>query len=352
MAVAERRAGAPAREVTRASGAPSPFVFVVGCPRSGTTLLQRMLDAHPELAVANDTHFIVRAMRALAPELAGGGEREIPAAMHRELIDWALGYRKFTRLGLPEAAIERATSLREGGTFQEFVSAIYRELAASHGKTLGGEKTPDYVRSLPLLSRLFPATRILHIVRDGRDVALSTLQWARDGKGPGRFSLWREQPVAVCALWWRWQVGSGRRAAASLSPNALFELRYEALVSAPRAVLDDTAGFLGIGGVEAMIAFHEGKTRAAHGRSAKSAWLPPTPGLRDFRRQMAARDLSLFELLAGDLLAELGYPLVAAPADERLKKLAADCAERWHEELARREGPKQAASRGPAGAEP
>ncbi|MEM7312453.1 MAG: sulfotransferase, partial [Planctomycetota bacterium] len=45
----------------------NPFLFVGGCPRSGTTLLQRMLDAHPELAVANDTHFIPRALQKYSP---------------------------------------------------------------------------------------------------------------------------------------------------------------------------------------------------------------------------------------------------------------------------------------------
>lgn len=323
-------------EAGAAPGAEAPFVFVVGCPRSGTTLLQRMLDAHPDLAVANDTHFVPRAVQAVAPELARGEVDDVPPERHRALIDWARSYRRFARLGLAGAAAERAAA---EPTYPRFVAAVYRELAAAHGKRLGGEKTPDYVRALPLLHRLCPGTRIVHLVRDGRDVALSILEWARAGKGPGRFALWREEPLATAALWWRWQTGCGRRDGAALPPGALHEVRYEALVAEPERALAGVAGFLGLDAVEAMLAYYVGKSRARPGRSAKSAWLPPTPGLRDFAREMEPEALALVELLAGDLLAELGYRLASAPAERARPDLGAragSCRARFEEELARR----------------
>ena len=70
-----------------------------------------------------------------------------------------------------------------------------------HGKPLAGEKTPDYARNLPLLHSLFPWAKFVHLIRDGRNVALSTLEWANEGKGPGRIGLWQEEPVAVCSWW-------------------------------------------------------------------------------------------------------------------------------------------------------
>lgn len=316
------------------AAAPSPFVFVVGCPRSGTTLLQRMLDAHPALAVANDTHFIARAMQAVLPSQANGSADELSPSQQRALIDWACAYHRFARLKLPDAAVSRAA---QAETFQGFVSAIYRELAAMQGKTLGGEKTPDYVRSLSLLHKLFPEAKVLHIVRDGRDVALSALEWAHPGKGPGRFALWQEQPLAVCALWWRWQVGSGRDAAAGLPPGVLRELRYETLVHDARGELERIAEFLGIGQADAMLGFHKGKTRHGTQLSAKSAWLPPTAGLRDFSNHMTAAEQALFELLAGDLLHDLGYPTVAPQSElERPETLALAhrCRQAWEQELA------------------
>lgn len=327
--------------------APSPFVFVVGCPRSGTTLLQRMLDAHPALAVANDTHFIPRAVQAVLPGLADGKLGEISGESHRQLIDWACDYHRFDRLGLPPEAVGRAASAQ---TFPRFVSAVYCEFAALHGKTLGGEKTPDYVRSLPLLHRLFPEAKLLHIVRDGRDVALSAREWAHPGKGPGRFALWQEAPLAVCALWWRWQVGNGRRSARRLPPGVLLEVGYEALVRDPRGQLGRIAQFLGIGQVDAMLAFHEGRTRSGTSLSAKSAWLPPTAGLRDHASQLTPEELALFELLAGDLLAECGYRLAAAPdelANPQTRARAQRCQSAWQAEL---DGRRKGSDEGPAAA--
>ncbi len=294
----------------------NPFVFVVGCPRSGTTLLQRMLDSHPWLAVSNDTHFIPRALKHLLPDAHN-------PPLTEDLVERVRTYKRFYRLGLTDEAVARAA--RGADTYRAFVCALYDAFAAKHDKLLGGEKTPDYVRHLPFLHALFPWARFVHIIRDGRDVALSTLEWAREDKGPGRLPLWREDPVATCALWWRRMVETGRRDGLDLGSTRYYELRYEDLVADPEAKLRDVAAFLDLPFSTDMLAFHVGKTRRAHGLSAKAAWLPPTPGLRDWRAQMSAPDRALFEALAGDLLKALGYapgvavipPETAALAERR-----------------------------------
>src|SRR5262245_43403593 len=164
----------------------NPFLFVVGCPRSGTTLLQRMLDSHPQLAVANDTHFI--------PKVVQEFPDEIDPPLTEELVNRVREYHRFPRLELPEGAVERAATTAR--VFSEFVGGLYSEFAQARAKPFGGEKTPDYVRHLPRLRALFPRAKIIHIIRDGRDVALSTLEWANREKGPGRFDLWKTEPVA------------------------------------------------------------------------------------------------------------------------------------------------------------
>ena len=167
-----------------------PYVFVVGSPRSGTTLLQRMLDAHPQLAVANDTHFIPKA-------IAGIADDDVP--LTRELVERVIGYHRFHRLGIDD---ELARTLAIGAeTYASYVGALYGAFAIAHGKGMAGEKTPDYVRSIPLLDRLFPWARFVHIVRDGRDVALSALDWAGEGKGPGRFAPPPNTHRPQCRTW-------------------------------------------------------------------------------------------------------------------------------------------------------
>lgn len=316
----------------------NPFLFVVGCPRSGTTLLQRMLNAHPQLAVANDTHFIPRAIQAVIP----GGTTDLTGVMDPQklpgLVCWIRQYHRFPRLGISDATFERA-SLR-ARTYQEFVSLLYTEFSRMYGKSLGGEKTPDYVRHLPFLYELFPWAKFVHIIRDGRDVALSTLQWARSDKGPGKYALWREDPVAVCALWWRWQVQSGRAARRILPPDRCLEVKYEEFVRDSEGVLRSVTDFLRISFAEEMLRFNEGRIREKEGLSAKKAWMAPTPGLRDWRTQLDDRSIELFEALSGDLLKELGYPLKFKTHSPEILERACACSRWWKNSRARSTRPK------------
>lgn len=315
-------------------GASSPFLFVVGCPRSGTTLLQRMLDHHSLLAVANDTHFIPRCLEKAVPHQLHRARdgRQVP--LSRELVDAVVDYHRFHRLGLGD---EEARDAADGiDTYTGFVAALYDRFARSRGKWLGGEKTPDYVRRLPLLAGLFPHAKIIHIMRDGRDVALSVLDWADDKKGPGRFELWRSEPVATCALWWRWQVLAGRTDAARLPAGTYTEVFYEQLVVDPAHSLTGLSAFLGIPMCDRMLDYHVGRTRFDPGASAKSNWLPPVQGLRDWRRQMPVENVELFEALAGDLLEQLGYERTTSRVSPSIARRAADCSEWWSRFLERR----------------
>jgi len=314
------------------SGSPTalknPYLFLVGCPRSGTTLLQRMLDNHPQLAVANDSHFIPRA-------IAPFGTGTVPP-LTAELVERVLRYHRFPRLGIPEPVAREASA--RAGTYGQFVSELYSEHARLHGKELAGEKTPDYVRCLPLLHSLFPRARVVHIIRDGRDVALSTLEWAREGIGPGRFALWREQPVAVCALWWRWQVETGRRDGERLGPEIYREVRYEDLVARPEETLRSLSEFLELPFARDMVSFHAGKTKSDPRLSAKRAWLPATPGLRNWRTEMPPGNIALFEAIAGDLLCALGYGRGIDATAPEVEETARECRTWWDAEFdARRE---------------
>lgn len=298
-----------------------PFVFVVGCPRSGTTLLQRMLDHHPDLAVANDTHFIPRAVKGLdiGPD----------TPLTPELVERVRTYRRFYRLGLDEAEVDEAA--RDAATYRAFVGRLYTIFARKQGKPLGGEKTPDYARSIAFLHDVFPDTRFVHIIRDGRDVTLSTLDWAKVDKGPSRWTLWPESRVGTCALWWKWQVEQGRRDGRALGAERYHEVSYEVLSAEPEAELGAVVRFLGLPDAPEMARFYEGKTRSETGLSAKKAWLPATPGLRDWRTQMDEADVALFEVLAGDLLDDLGYSRSGIPPSPAVEAEAARCLRWWTE---------------------
>ena len=300
-----------------------PFVFVVGCPRSGTTLLQRMLDNHPQLTVANDTHFITRAAKRVL-------RKEPQPLMTSELLDAVISYRRFYRMGLDEAEVIKAAE--DCPSYAEFVGRLYTLRGQRKQKMLSGEKTPDYCRQIPVLHELFPAARFVHIIRDGRNTALSTLNWVSTPKGPGKWSLWNEDPVGACALWWRWQAGTGQRDGGLLGSKVYLRVKYEELVANPEKELKTIALFLGIPNSDAMANYHAGKTKYAPGLSAKSAWLPPVKNLRDWRSGMPAEDIGVFEGIAGDLLRKNGYSCLDKPPGDAVTSRVRRCHEWWESE--------------------
>jgi hypothetical protein len=298
----------------------NPYVFVVGCPRSGTTLLQRMLDSHPVLEKF--------APRLIADAIAG---KDIP--LTDKLAAGVRRYRRFHRLGV--SAQEAEEEARKAKTYSEYVRALYTRFAALSGKPLAGDKTPSNVRHLPLLHGLFPEARAVHIIRDGRDVTLSVLAWAHESKGPGKLELWKEQPVAVCALWWRLQVRSGRINGVDIGADRYLEVLYEELVARPEDTLHQITDFLDLPYAHNMADYNRGKVRKKPGLSAKKAWLPPTPGLRNWRTDMKEKDIELFEAIAGDLLDELGHERTFPTISPAISDIAAMCEAWWETMLAR-----------------
>jgi Sulfotransferase family len=294
----------------------NPYVFIVGCPRSGTTLLRRMIDAHPEIAITRETHWIPEIIQSgTGLDADGHVTRDLPAALE--------AHPKFAKLEIERAELDALAA--DAPTYPAFVTALFDRYGAARGKRLVGDKTPGYVREITLLHELFPSTRIVHLVRDGRDVALSAVGWERKTEQfRRRFPIWDESPLTTAALWWRWHVLLGRRAGGELPPGLYHESRYEALVEDPREECIRLCEFLDVGYDDAMVNFADGKTRDEPGLSAKRAWLPATPGLREWRKEMRPEDTEVFEAAAGDALEELGYERsVPAPSTVTVRRAAA-----------------------------
>jgi hypothetical protein len=275
----------------------NPYAFFVGCPRSGTTLLGRIGDAHPQLAVIHETRWIPdwwENRSGLTPE-----GRVTP-----ELVERLSAHPRFATLGIDRETLARLVGSRGPVPYAQLVTALFDCYGERHGKPFVGDKSPGYVRFVPTLHRLWPEARFVHMIRDGRDVCLSVLDWR---KGVTRFSTFEQDPFTTAGVWWEWYVRLGREGATVLRPGLYHELRYESLVAEPEHETARLCDFLAIPYDSAMLRFHEGRTRSKPGLSTKSSWLPVTGGLRDWRRQMDRDDALRFEAAAGDLLDELGY---------------------------------------------
>jgi hypothetical protein len=271
----------------------APFVLIVGRGRSGTTLLQAMLDAHPHMAIPPESHLLVGLMRRRGRYEARGG-----FDVDRFMADLTPHY-GFRRWDLPPSVV--ADDLRRGPPVDTADAArrLWACYAAQHGKVRFGDKTPINVMHITDLARFLPEARFVHIIRDGRDVALSYLE-----QSFGADSL------LEAAYRWRRDVRAGRRDGAALGPGRYREIRYETLVEDPQRVLPELCDFADLPFDPRMLEYSQHrdrvlapKIRPAHRRLA----LPPTKGLRDWRRDMRPQDLATFETVAGDLLSELGY---------------------------------------------
>ena len=271
----------------------NPFVFIVGCPRSGTSLLQRIVNAHPQIAITPETHWIPRLFekrKGLTPE----------GMVTTELISRLLEQPRFTRLGIGQ---EELLAMIAGGrpiSYSSLVTAIFDSYGGAQGKALVGDKTPGYVRRMNTLHALWPQARFVHLIRDGRDVYLSMRHRPLHDLKAGAFDTWSEKPVLTAALWWELNVRGGRKAGNLLGAGLYYEIRYESLIAHPREECEALSAFLGLPYDDAMLRFNETQRKKKERR-------PITPGLRDWRTQMPAQDLERFEVAAGGLLEELGY---------------------------------------------
>jgi hypothetical protein len=200
------------------------------------------------------------------------------------------------RDGLEEALARDGTPVRD---YPDAVRRVYAWHARRQGKRRYGEKMPSYVVRIPLLADMFPEAQFVHIIRDGRDVALSWMAL------PGH----DHHPVSM-GMMWRARVSAGREAGRRLAPDRYLEVRYERLVASPEAEVGAICRFLELEYEPEMLRFFERRdlpTRLRDNPRHQRLAEPLSAGTRTWKRDMRGRDLELFEAVAGSLLEELGY---------------------------------------------
>lgn len=206
----DRTPSPPAAAPTAAGARP---IFVVGCPRSGTTLLQLMLHAHPRIAIPPETRHLLPAYH----RRAAFGDLRDPANRAR-VAEFITSGRRYCDLKVPRAQLI-STIVDGPPTIGSALGLVFVEYARRFGKPRWGDKRPLYLHHVPTLLRLFPDAQIVHIIRDAR-ACVASLK---------RMPWWRGGGVAAAARWVH-SMRDGRRARRRLRPGQYYELRYEDLV--------------------------------------------------------------------------------------------------------------------------
>ena len=257
------------------------LVIIVGAPRSCTTWLHRMIGAHP--AVAALPQELTLFSKYLAPAVRHFSEE----AAHRDAGRW--------EQGLPMLFSEAEF---EGG-LRSVVEAVYaRVLARNPSATHILDKHPHYAGHLPLIGRLLPGCKVLHIIRDGREAASSSMSTKRRiGFG--------EAAISGAARTWRDRVRKARQDGPALGEGRYLELRFEELKREPASGLESVMSFCGVPASHAeveRIAEEFSMARKPLSRTEKRVDEGDGPPVA-----MDLRQRYVMDRIAGDLLRELGY---------------------------------------------
>lgn len=266
-------------------------IFIVGFPRSGTTLLATMLSRHSSIAVPPETRFMEEVVDAARD----------PATMLARLAD----SRRCRDLGLDNTAV--ADDFLAGPpAYDRLFRILLESYATKAGKDVIAEKSPIHLLHVPTLARWYPDARFLIVARDGRDCVLSLL------KAP-----WAHDNVVRHAAEWRRRMGWARRLLAD-DAGHLHMVRYEDLILDPERQLGRAMEFLGL-------AFESGQLQASDASTAVPGWetawkgkatdLPDPSRVAAWKREADPASLLAMESVMRKELTAWGYEVGTRRSD-------------------------------------
>ena len=251
-------------------------IFILGAPRSGTTFLASLLEK-TDFGAPFETHFITKYYK----KLADYGDINVYQNFSRLLAD-ILGERAVQQWQLDFDHEAFFKALGPDVTYAQLVNELCLKASQQKGLTSWGDKTPHYLNDIDILYKLFPDSKYIYIVRDGRDVTLSLLE--KD---------WGPNNVYYCAKYWS-DLNRNSQCLESLEQaNNLYRLTYENLVDNVEHHVKEIYAFLGV--------TYDEKEVAELVKTVK-------PGnYNKWKKQMTSRQVDTFDRIASDTLKRFDY---------------------------------------------
>lgn len=287
----------------------TPF-FVLGAARSGTTMLRLMLNRHSRLAIPFESCFLQDVFREIPRD------RPLDPREAMRMAELVISNHNWTAWHLDATWVREELARLAPAPLAVLVDAIFRKETAPSGKPRWGDKTPHYYVCWQEMLNLFPGSKLIHIIRDGRDVwnSLKSLGW-HGPTGNHRICYWLDR------------VERSHLAGRELGSERNLIIRYEDLVLATRATLEVVCDFLQEAFEPQMLGFFEDASNHicdidgdVHGKTQRP---PCSDDVGRWRREMSLADQLEFEALAGSTLCALSYPCllshVPAPPDKTLR---------------------------------
>jgi hypothetical protein len=274
-------------------------VFVLGCGRSGTKFLYHTLLSAGGFAVY---HAESNSFNLLGLRFGNLGRRQ----NRQKLLNSWLKSKLFQRSGLEREEIEPRV-LNECRNAGDFLRILMETIAAKQGVERWAESTPLHLLYMPLIKKLIPEAVFIHIIRDGRDVAVSLnkIGWIRP-------LPWdRTRSLLAAGLFWKWMVTQGRKSGQSLGRDYI-EVHYEDLVQNPRETLSRLAAFIAHDlDYDRIQSVAMGSVHAPNSSfKADSSGKDLSPVGR-WKTLLSAETVQQLESAIGDALTEADYPLAS-----------------------------------------
>ena len=278
----------------------NPPFFIIGAPRSGTTLLSVLLANHPEVYIDGDS---------VGLSLAENIERyKVRLAMdlsrpRKEVFQEVIAGSYKNRL----ARIFDVHQLDQFPDVRSYAAHSIEQFAAKHGKKIWGDKTPELIFKVPELLQWFPDARFIHVVRDGHanSVSLHKRQY---------------MDLRLATQYWK-DCNAYGLALEHILGNAQYLLvKYEDVLSQPTQTLETVCQFLGIPYEASMLALDQSADTSSE-NSYVGKQLDASK-VHQWKKQLNTQQIQTVERIAGDLLHHFGYEHETMPDPKQAQSLS------------------------------
>lgn len=284
------------------------ILFIVGFPRSGTTLTSMLCNGHSMLSIPPETHYFDK----FRPKAERRGFRRSTPAFD-EFVRFFYDSEEVAAFGFSESQLQdlrRMVSMADERSHRAVLWPLLFSYARAHGKTVPGEKTPVHARYVDVIAKEFPNARVLHVTRDPRDIVLSL-----------RKVSWQRGNLVQHVREWAHGVREMERHRELLGDRYAV-IRYEDLLLDPTAVATAICEFIGVPFEEGMLAYHERAVPnfnvEAEPWKRKNLQRIDSGNAGKWRLGMCSGEQAIIDRLAGPELQALGYSLSRANMGPRV----------------------------------
>jgi hypothetical protein len=273
----------------------SPF-FIIGSGRSGSTLLRLMLLGHSRIEIPSETWFIRPLVRSLPLDCA------LTESQVTQAVQIITSHYRWPDMGMGAEALQTKASDLICPRLVDVINLVYQHHLSSSGKLRIADKTPPYVEIVPELAVLYPDARFIHLVRDGRDVAISYIE----------LGLLRGFRYYERDFDWSWSLRFREKLRGTKLEERILDVRYEDLVSEPERIIRSICQFVGEPFEPGMLQWNDRRHRVPprerkfHPKLDKTL-SPDSIGI--WRKKLSPLERFAMEASLRKYLKRWGYPL-------------------------------------------